>query len=122
MISGCEHYAEGVHTVKRWWNFRRELKSLSQSLDAEYVIFQNTVEKLLQGLVSLETLEKLVSDPLSMTVKSDLNRQLEIRLHRSYKPYLASVENMVDVLDTLKQKLELDQNGKVRDSRHNRRG
>lgn len=36
VISGLNHYADGVTTITKWWGYKRELKSLFRTLHAEY--------------------------------------------------------------------------------------
>ncbi len=60
VISGLNHYADGVTTITKWWSYKRELKSLLRTLDAAYTRFLPTCEKVLDGLVQSEQLEDLI--------------------------------------------------------------
>jgi len=114
VISGLEHYAEGVATISRWWSYRRELKSLVRVLDAEYARFLGTCEKIFDGLVASEQLKNLLHQPGGpMWRDPSLNKKLQLRLQRSYSPYLRSVEHMANAVKELETKLELGGDGKV---------
>jgi len=63
VISGLEHYADGVTIITKWWSYKRELKSLIRVLDAEYARFLGTCEKILDGLVPPEQLKDLLCQP-----------------------------------------------------------
>lgn len=51
VISGLEHYAEGVSTIKIMLNAPSEFKSLSRRLALEHEIFKNTIKLLLQDCI-----------------------------------------------------------------------
>ena len=114
VISGLEHYADGVTTITKWWSYKRELKSLTRVLDAEYARFLVTCEKILDGLVSPKQLQDLLRQPGGPSwSEAALNKKLRIRLQRSYSPYLRSVEDMANAVKDLETKLELGEDGKV---------
>jgi len=114
VISGLEHYADGVTTITKWWSYKRELKSLIRVLDAEYARFLGTCEKILDGLVPPEQLKDLLCQPgWALWRDAALNKKLKMRLQRSYSPYLRSVEDMANAVNDLETKLELGEDGKV---------
>ena len=113
VVSALEHYAEGVTTITKWWSYKRELASLVRVLDAEYARFLGTCEKLLEGLIAPDEMEKLIAFPGGDLWKNhELDRKLKSRLDRSYSSYLRSVEDMAEAINSLKAKLELDSSGK----------
>ena len=114
LISACEHYAEGVSTIKRWHRYKTELKQIRVRLGVEYAIFRDTCEKLLDGLVHPEDLEDLINDPGGIAWSDgDLGYRLEKRLQRSYHVYLESVEELTAAVKYMQDELGLDVNGKV---------
>ena len=114
IISALEYYAEGVTTITKWWNYRRELKSLVRVLDAEYARFLGTCEKLLNGLVSSAELKALIEHPGGPLWKDKLlDCKLKIRLQRSFSSYSRSIEDMVEAVRDLETKLEIGADGKV---------
>ena len=114
LISGLEHYAGGVETIKRWWRYERELASLRRLLIAEMVVFQGTCEQLLNGLVTTSKLDDLISNSLDSEWKDvELDKKLQQRLGRSYVPYFECVREMVAIATQLQDMLELDSSQKV---------
>lgn len=114
VISGLEHYAEGVSTIAKWWSYKRELNSLCRVLGAEYARFLGTCEKLLHGLVSPADLKALLDQPGGLQWRDSLlEKKLKKRLERAYLPYLQSVDDMASAVKELESKLELDPDGKV---------
>ena len=114
VVSGLEHYADGVSTITKWWRYKRELSSLVRVLDAEYARFLGTCEILLQDLIPPNDLKWLLENPQSSQWNDkSLDQKLKMRLGRSYSPYMNSVEDMASAVEVLKAKLELDVDGNV---------
>ena len=108
LLSGVEHYAEGVDTIARWCRYERELASLKRLLIAEKVVFQGSCEQLLSGLVPASHVEELIEDPKNSKWKDGaLEKKLQQRLGRSYASYLACVEDMDSVTKRLEEFLEI---------------
>ena len=117
IISALEDYADGVRTIKRMMQYKWELDQLVTSLQAEYELYRNTCEQLLNGLVSATAMEELVRDPQSPLWKSDaLNKKLEELLSRSYKVYMKSVDDMNATIEEFRLRLNLSDEGKVSQS------
>ena len=51
LIAALEHYADGIHIIRRWFRYKRELKSLIRMLRAEYSKFLGTCERVLYGQI-----------------------------------------------------------------------
>lgn len=114
VISALEHYAEGVSTIHKWWRYKRELASLKRILDAEYVRYLNTCEELLSGIIPDTTLAALLDFPGGPAWQDpEIERKLRSRLRTSFGSYLNTLNDMNEVIEILKSKLELDPNGKV---------
>lgn len=114
VVTGLEHYVEGVSTIAKWWSYRKELASLRRSLDAENAQFLTTCEKLLEDLVPPSKLKSLIDEPGGILWQDpDLDRRLRIRLQNSYSVYRNSIEDMKDAVNEFVVKLELDDSGKV---------
>lgn len=115
VISALEHYAEGVETIHKWWRYKRELSSLKRILDAEFVRYLNTCEELLSGIVPDATLAALLDFPGGPGWQDlEIERKLRARLRMSFASFLNTVNDMNEVMEILKSKLELDPNGKAR--------
>ncbi|KAF7506265.1 hypothetical protein GJ744_012073 [Endocarpon pusillum] len=63
VVAGLESYIKGVATIKRYFKYKNELKSLRTSLTTEYDIFRNNCEELLEGLVQTQKMALLLIDP-----------------------------------------------------------
>ncbi|KAK2761692.1 hypothetical protein FQN54_001520 [Arachnomyces sp. PD_36] len=107
-------YIQGVATVKRYFKYKNELKSLLRALTTEYDIFRNNCEELLEGLVQIRTMALLLQDPGGDRWKDAmLEEKLRNRLRGAYTGYLETVDDMNSVVEEFKGRLKL-RDGKVR--------
>ena len=114
VISGLEHYAEGVATIKVMFRYPSEFKSLSRRLRVEQDIFRNIIELLLHDCVGDSLLTELLenvggkswSDP-------DVEKALQQKLQASYGVYIETVESLNKTLAEFKERLKLGDDGKV---------
>jgi hypothetical protein len=114
VISALEHYAEGIHTAKRYWRYKTELRSLILQIDTERGIFINTLEQLLGGLVGIEHMTDFLANP-GGKVWQNVDVQLKSRLRSAYEVYFGNVSGMARALKRIREKLALDPDtGKVR--------
>src|SRR6266480_4445731 len=60
LISGLDHYREGLIPIKDWLRYRSEVKCLIRNLNVEQVRFRIICEKLLSGIVPEEELADLL--------------------------------------------------------------
>ncbi|MCJ1392198.1 hypothetical protein MMC18_005065 [Xylographa bjoerkii] len=112
VISGLEHYAEGVETIERWWRYQREFAATKRLLAAEQIILEGTCERLLNGLVT--ELDELINHPGGSGWKDpELDKKLQRRLGRAYNSFMECVENMASIMKELKEKLELSSEGEL---------
>lgn len=114
LVSALEHYVEGIGTIRRWRQYKRELESIIRRIQAESTILQNTCEKLLENLTTPDELEALIAEPGGSSWKNhNLNKSLQMFLGSSYTSYIDSVEDLVKAKRELEIELGLDSNGKV---------
>jgi hypothetical protein len=114
LISGLEHYAEGVTTIRRYLKYKNELRSLLRNLNTEYDIFRNTCEELLEGIVPARKMALLLENPGSDLWKDQvIEQKLKNRLQSSYSGYLETVDDMEDAVNEFKRRLKLGSDGKV---------
>jgi hypothetical protein len=114
VISGLEHYGQGVCTMKRLWKFKRELQSLVRQLTTEQGIFMNTCEALLTGLVPLDSASQFLQSPGGQLWQDpEMEAKLVDRLRGSYAGYVETVSSMCEALEEFKRRLKLDKTGKV---------
>lgn len=115
IVTAIEHYADLVQTIKSAMKYKIELRNLKHSLDAEFILFLDTLECLLDGLIPAIQLEELLKDPASTLWQDDtLNERLQDRLGRSYGAFTYCVNDMKAAIKEFIKRLDLDDQGKVR--------
>lgn len=116
VISGLEHYAEGVSTIRIMFNAPSEFKSLSRRLRVEQKIFKNSIELLLHDCISDDQLlANLMSDTADSKLWSDpdVERALRQKLQSSYSVYLDTMTSLETTLMEFRNRLKLSDDGKV---------
>ena len=114
VISALEHYAQGVSTAKRFWQYKLELKSLLRQIKTENAIFINTCEALLTGIVRVDQMMLFLKNPGGQIWRDPkIEKKLEERLKGAYEGYAETVVDMKVVLEKFMEKLMLDPVGKV---------
>lgn len=118
IIQAIKVYADGVSTVERYFKYEIPLRDLHRAVEAEYVIYQNTCEELLNALVEdNEVRAALLDQPGGPGWRRPaLEETLEKRLSRSYQAYIGTMESMLRAVSEIKRLLKLDKGGKVRAS------
>lgn len=114
VISALEHYAQGVEGVKRFYRYRIQLQSLVDAVKTQKVIFSDTLEQLLTGIVRIDEMVAFIADPAA---QPEVDLLLKKRLKEGYDAYFANVRGMESALAKMKDKLVLDAAGKVRADR-----
>ncbi|KAK3720810.1 hypothetical protein LTR37_003473 [Vermiconidia calcicola] len=113
VISGLEHYAEGVATVKVMFNYPSEFRSLGRRLNVEKEIFQNIMESLLDGCADDGILTDLLGQQAGNSWSNpEIDKALRNKLGRSYSVYLETVQDMNESLARFKERLKLDEDGR----------
>ncbi|KAF4307809.1 hypothetical protein GTA08_BOTSDO03899 [Botryosphaeria dothidea] len=115
LVEAIKFYAEGVSTVERYLKYRVPLQSVLRALENKKVIYLNTCEILLNGLVdSNEEREALLKDPGGPAWKnSELETRLKRRLSGGYGCYLDTMGDMQKTIENIKEPVKLDPDGKV---------
>lgn len=116
IIQAIKVYAGGVSTVERYFKYEIPLRDLHRAVEAEYVIYQNTCEELLNSVVEdNEDRAALLDQPGGPGWKRpELEAALRERLSRSYPAYIGTMESMMRIVSEIKRLLKLDKAGKVR--------
>ncbi|KAK3714700.1 hypothetical protein LTR37_007680 [Vermiconidia calcicola] len=113
LISGLEHYAEGLATIKVMFNYPSEFRTLIRRLGIEKDIFENNMESLLGDCVESDVLTELLQQPDGSSWSiPDVDEALRRKLGRSYKVYLETVQGMDESLSMFKERLRLSEDGK----------
>lgn len=115
VIHTLERYSEGVQSVKRFFRYRREFRSLIRRLGLEVEIFRNICEELLNGLVPADQIVDMLDTP-GGSAWSDprVGQLLKRRLRRSYTGYLSTVKDMILAVEEFKIRLKVKEVGEVR--------
>ena len=96
--------------IDDWWKIKREYKKCQQSLKLQKLAFEENLEQLLSTLVQDDDeLKLLTAKPGGDLWKgSKLEDGLKARLPRSYEVYLEIINDILDVVETLKKEIGAD--------------
>ena len=112
IIEGLKIYLAGLETIRRWRHYVKTLGDLVRRVSMERRKFKNTCTELLWDLVGADELESLLESP-GVSGWKDVQASLRERLEHSFDDFLKAVIDMAERLNDLKEKLELNDNGKV---------
>ncbi|KAJ4362737.1 hypothetical protein N0V95_001339 [Ascochyta clinopodiicola] len=110
IISALEHYTDGIKGVKRYYRYRTDLQSLIDAVKTQKVIFGDTLEQLLTGIVRNDKMATFMENPAA---QSEVDLRLRKRLKGGYDAYFANVREMETALAKMMAKLALGPDGKV---------
>lgn len=114
VISGFEHYADGVRTIKVICGASREFKALSRKLGAEEVLYRNTLELLLSDCLDLQKHNELTREPDGVAWEDlEVKAALQGRLQEAYDSFIEHVRSVAEALDEIKGRLQIGPSGKV---------
>jgi hypothetical protein len=116
VISALEHYAEVVSTVRMIRRAAQEFRTVARKLEAEHVIFRNSLMNILNDCTSIrpETLKALLHTVGGSAWREpDVEAALKKRLGGSMNSYHEHVQSISIALHTFKERLHLDDTGKV---------
>ncbi|KAK4694593.1 hypothetical protein P7C71_g3016, partial [Lecanoromycetidae sp. Uapishka_2] len=64
VVSGLQHFTEGVETIKSWKRYQRELSNYVRTLETQATYCQDTIEELFDGIIqSDDEYKALKNDP-----------------------------------------------------------
>ncbi|KAI3322271.1 hypothetical protein HD806DRAFT_501542 [Xylariaceae sp. AK1471] len=115
VISGMEHYADGVSTLGRYRKYKLELKTLINILDTEKTKLMNTCEKLIIGLVPSWRIEAMIEDPFGEVWRDEeIQKKIRCRLWRSFIVFEETVKDVHAAIQEMVSRLGLQPDGKVK--------
>ena len=116
VISALEHYSDGAKPLRDFFRYKIVIRQLIIDLGTQQLLLRNTCEKLLDGVVESQiTLAGLLDTPGGPGWNdNELAAKLKKRLAGAYNIYMESVKDMESTLNLLKDKIGLDEKGKVR--------
>ncbi|KAL8725717.1 MAG: hypothetical protein Q9181_006305 [Wetmoreana brouardii] len=113
VISGLEHYNEGLKPLKDYVKYKIVIQELACGLKTQKILLRNTCRILLTDIVESESeIACLLDDPKSDAWREEeLAHQLQNRLQESYTIYTELVNGLSDTLGTLTSNIGLDHQG-----------
>lgn len=107
LISALEHHRQGYEVLEDWWRFKKEYKKCKQDLKLQKLVFEENLEQLLRPLIQdEEDLRLLLAEPGGNKWKDGkLEQELKKRLPKSYESYSEIMDEVKDVMESLKDEL-----------------
>lgn len=106
VVNLAEGYIHGVYTIQGWTRYRSQLMHLRQLLATEQTRFLNTCDSLFRACTHATTseIEALLAgvDP-GGAEWFKYQESLRGMLGRSYEPYIATITDMNDALEEMKE-------------------
>ncbi|KAL9045456.1 MAG: hypothetical protein Q9214_001498 [Letrouitia sp. 1 TL-2023] len=109
LISGLEHYAEGIRTIKTMWNYEAVVDHLVVEFRLSQSIFRHSCEDLLMPILPDAEAAKLLEGALPNWSDPGLDKQLRGRLGPDYGVYTRYVRALKRRIELFSRKLGLDQ-------------
>ena len=117
IVSALEHYNDGTRPLKDFVKYRCLIRIMVIDLGTQSELLRNSIEKLLDGLVSDTEIATLLENPAGPAWRErSLATRLEKRLAGAYMVYMESIKNILILLEDLRDKIGLDENGQVIDA------
>lgn len=115
LVEGLWGYLKGIESIKKYWQHTKILKRLIRKFQVEERKLGNTCTELLVGLVNDAELGELLEQPGGEKWQAKgLQLSLRRRLGASYQVFFDAVTDMTEVTEEFVERLELDQNHRVR--------
>ena len=113
LISGLEHYADGIRTMENMWNYEEVVNHLSHELLLAEGIFRHSCDELLLPILPDDQASKLLggqapdwNDPL-------LGNLLRTQLGSDFPTYIRAVRILEKRIRLFTKKLGLDENSRL---------
>lgn len=117
VLSALEQYENGFEQMKNWYRFRKEFEAFLNALARQKIFFRQNIEELLSPIVSseFEIAQPLDNPEGKLWSDKSLEEGLRSRLPGpfEYECYMSTVESILELLESLKQKLKIKA-GKVK--------
>lgn len=113
VVSGLEHYADGVRAIKVICGASKEFKILARKLRAEEIVYRNTLAILLDDCIGIEKQARLTQNPTGKEwYDASVIEALKSRLQESYESFVEHVKSIHSALEDFKERLHIDAGGK----------
>jgi hypothetical protein len=109
LISALDVYREGAENARDWWRIERSYNKCRNDLSFHGVVFEGNVERfLLPMVVGDDELRLLMDDPAGSGWEDpELEHRLKWRLPKSYDLFLITIEEILQLIDSLKVELRV---------------
>lgn len=116
LISGLEHYAEGVETIRKVRHSSAEFRKIKTALIIQHRIFVGSLLVLLKDEVDEYVLAKWIANIQTGAgpPHASIDQTLRLRLGPDYSAYRDGAEAMANTLEEFRLSLQIRQDGKVR--------
>lgn len=109
LISGLEHYADGIHTMKNMWDYDAVVTHLVGEFRLAQAIFRNSCQELLMRILPDSEAAKLLDGASPNWDDSELDKKLREQLGSDYQAYIHAVSGLRRRLTLFTKKLGLDE-------------
>lgn len=111
LVNQVDNYVQGLETLKsfRAKRYLDDLNNYLHNIQNQRVLFVNTLEQALAGIVDDLHIGELINDPGGNPWTSPfIQRQLKQKMGRSYEPFQGKMAELAHLLTLLTEKLGLD--------------
>lgn len=114
LLAGLRFYAEGIAVGTRMWKYKEGVKRLSMELQTEIILYENSINILLVGVVSQVDMPMFLTSPGGALWKEkSFQQNLERRLGTSYVVYLEVISQLQVAAQEFHRRLGLNEAGNV---------
>ena len=115
VVDGLTHYVNGLHAIREWRRFRRELSQYSNAFETQRIWYLDTLELLLDGIIdSKDDLASMIQDPgHALWHTHEYESRLRTRLDRSFDLFFRLLREVVDRLEDFGRRSGLGSEGNV---------
>ena len=108
LISGLEHYADRIHTMKNMWDYEAIVNHLVTEFMLSQSIFRHACQNLLVHILPDVEAAKLLEGGMPEWEDRSLDKRLREHLGPNYQVYTRAVRNLKRRIDLFTRKLGLD--------------
>ena len=109
LISGLEHYAAGMHTLRDMWDYEAVVEHLVSEFMLEQVIFRQSCQELLIPILPGDQAAKLLEGESPDWKDPNLDHLLHERLGSDHEIYTRVIRNLDRQIKLFTRKLVLDE-------------
>ena len=108
LISGLEHYADGIRTMKTMWNYEAIVDHLVIEFTLSQSNFRHSCQNLLVPILPDVEAANLLEGGVPQWENPMLDKRLREHLGSDYEVYTRAVKHLKEIIDHFIKKLGLD--------------